>query len=575
MIRLEEQAEVISLLLRDFEESASDWLWETDANLELKRATERLAEVTRKPRDKLVGLFPQVLLGDIAKFDERTGSPVVRLNRLIAERSPFRDLVIPVTIQGEERVWSLTGKPILDKDGKFSGYHGVGSDITTMRRSQEQVTFLARHDSLTKLPNRVLFNEALHTACMNAGKKPFALLCLDLDDFKSVNDTVGHTVGDGLLMAVAERMRSCIRDGDTPARVGGDEFALIVSTGDLEEIVGVAQRIIERISKPYHFDGRMVEIGISIGITIAPRDGATPTILLKNADLALYRAKGEGRGILRLYDSDMDKRLQDRRSMQTDLRHALANGEFSLNFQPIIDLADLRITAAEALLRWEHPVRGLISPVDFIPLAEEAGLIAPIGAWALREACSVAASWPADIKIAVNLSPLQFRDAGLVEMVDNVLETSGLAASRLELEITESLVLETNSQTVDALWKLHTKGVRIALDDFGTGYSSLSYLRRFPFDKIKIDRSFIRDLGHEKDGSSIILAIVSLADSMNMIVTAEGVERAEQAALLTSYGCAQAQGYFFYRPMTATAISKAISDSRHMEASKTISSAAE
>ncbi len=548
-IRIEENSEVIRLLLRDFEESASDWLWETNADLELQRVSPRLSQVSQKSPGELVGKFPGVFLGDMAKFDQRIGSPVAKLNRYLTDRSAFRDLVVPVVIGGEERSWSLTGKPILDHTGRFIGYHGVGSDVTAARRSQEQIAFLARHDSLTRLPNRVLFNEVLHQSCSHCEEYPVALLCLDLDNFKMVNDSLGHATGDAVLVAVGERIRGCVRDGDTAARLGGDEFAIILATDDIEEVAVVARRVVERISRPYHFDGRLVEIGVSLGISLAPKDSKTPAGLLKNADLALYRAKSDGRGTWRFYDPEMDERLQGRRNLQADLREALQHSEFRLDFQPIIDLSTGKMVAAEALLRWHHPERGLLSPALFVPLAEEAGLIGPIGAWVLRHACMVAAKWPTHISIAVNLSPIQFRDIGLVAVVDDVLAASGLAANRLELEITETTVLETNSQTVDALWQLHGRGVRVALDDFGTGYSSLSYLRRFPFDKIKIDRSFIRDLGHEKDDSSIILAIIGLAGSMNMLVTAEGVETMEQASLLAGYGCPQAQGYLFCRPI--------------------------
>jgi diguanylate cyclase (GGDEF)-like protein len=557
-IRVEENAEVIKLLLRDFEESASDWLWETNAEMELQRVSPRLAEVTRKTSAELRGKFPYVLLGDIARSDTRAASPFGKLTRLLAQRSAFRDLVVPVVVSGEERSWSLTGKPILDNLGNFVGYHGVGSDITTARRSQEQIAFLARHDSLTKLPNRVLFNEVMHQACARCEQQGMALLSLDLDDFKLVNDTLGHATGDGVLVAVAERIRGCIREGDTAARLGGDEFAIIVASSDEDEIAMVARKLVDRIARPYHFDGRLVEVGISVGISVGPKDGTTPGRLMKNADLALYRAKADGRGVWRFYDGAMDERLQDRRALQSDLRQALARNEFVLDFQPIMDLASNRIVAAEALLRWNHPSRGLQAPANFIPLAEETGMIASIGAWVLREACLTATQWPAYMRVAVNLSPTQFRDSAVVDTVDRALLESGLDPSRLELEITETTVLETNSATVDALWKLHGRGVRIALDDFGTGYSSLSYLRRFPFDKIKIDRSFIRDLGHEKDDSSIILAIIGLADSMNMVVTAEGVETSEQAALLTSYGCAQAQGFLFCRPVNATVFHRII-----------------
>jgi diguanylate cyclase (GGDEF)-like protein len=555
-IRLEENTEVIKLLLRDFEESASDWLWETNAQLELQRVSERLAQVSRRPAEAICGRFPEALLGEAARWSQGPGAPLARLTRLIAERSAFRDLVIPVTIEGEERFWSLTGKPILDKFGRFVGYHGVGSDITGQKRQQEQIAFLARHDSLTKLPNRVLFNEALHEACETCEETGIALLCLDLDHFKIVNDTLGHPTGDGVLVAVAERLRGCLREIDIAARLGGDEFGIIIVTADPEEAHRVATRVVERISRPYQFDGQIVQIGISIGIAMAPRDQSHPSGLMKNADLALYRAKCEGRGVVRFYDSEMDERLQSRRALQSSLRHAVQRGELRVDYQPIIDVASRRIVGAEALLRWQHPDLGLLMPGAFIGLAEETGLIGAIGEWVLQQACQQASTWPDDVGIAVNLSPLQFREAALVEAIDTALAAAGLAPGRLELEITETTMLETNTQTVESLWALHGKGVRIALDDFGTGYSSLSYLRRFPFDKIKIDRSFIRDLGFEKDDSSIIQAIIGLAERMNMVVTAEGVETGEQASLLASYGCAQAQGYLYHPPISPARFSE-------------------
>ncbi len=550
-IRLEESSAVIKLLLRDFEESASDWLWETDAALELQPVSQRLEQVAQRSAAAMRGRFPQALLGEIMQYEHRAGSAIDRLQRAIEEHSPFRDLVVPVIINGEERYWSLTGKPILDKFGRFAGYHGVGSDITGQRRQQEQIAFLARHDSLTKLPNRVLFSEALHQACDNCDQNGIALLCLDLDHFKIVNDTLGHSTGDGVLVAVGERMRGCIREFDLAARLGGDEFAIILVTSDMAEAGAIASRIIERISRPYYFDGQLVQIGISVGITMAPADSRSPNGLMKNADLALYRAKTDGRGVWRAYDPEMDERMQERRTLQSDMRQAIAREEFRLEYQPILDFAEGRIVSAEALLRWQHPVRGLLGPGEFIHLAEESGLIVQIGEFVVRQACEEAATWPGNVSVAVNLSPLQFRDASLVEVINRAIDTAGLAPNRLEVEITETTMLETSSSTMQALWQLHARGVRIALDDFGTGYSSLSYLRRFPFDKIKIDRSFIRDLGYEKDDSSIILAIIGLAERMNMVVTAEGVETAEQAELLISYGCAQAQGFLFHRPMPA------------------------
>jgi diguanylate cyclase (GGDEF)-like protein len=548
-IRLEENAEVIKLLLRDFEESASDWLWETNAALELQPASQRLAQVARRPTEQLRGVFPGVLLGESATKEQRPGSALERLNRAIAERSPFRDLVVPVTINGEERYWSLSGKPILDKHGRFAGYHGVGSDITGQRRQQEHIAFLARHDSLTKLPNRVLFSETLHDACENCDKTGIALLCLDLDNFKIVNDTLGHATGDALLVAVAERLRGCIREFDMATRLGGDEFAAILVTDKPDEAQVVANRIIERIARPFHFDGKTVQIGASIGVAMAPRDGKDPGRLMKNADLALYRAKADGRGIVIFYNPKMDELVREQRSLQSALHHALEHREFRLEYQPVIDLATGRVVGAEALIRWQHPERGMLLPSAFIPLAEDGKLIHEIGEWVLQEATTTAAGWPAPVAVAVNISPLQFHDPSLLASVRNALASSGLEPRRLELEIVESVVLGTDPAVEHTLQGLREQGVRIALDDFGTGYSSLSYLRRFPVDKIKIDQSFIRDLGESLDARAIISAITGLAQRMNMVVTAEGVESSEQAALLAAFGCTQAQGYLFHRPM--------------------------
>ena len=396
----------------------------------------------------------------------------------------------------------------------------------------------------------MLFNEVLHHACETLAEAGVALLCLDLDQFKSVNDTFGHATGDAVLVVVAERLRGCLRERDVAARLGGDEFAVIVMSDDVAEIRAVAARIVECVSRPYQFDGQVVRIGISVGISRAPQDAGSAGALLKNADLALYRVKTDGRGLWRFYDPEMDERLQERRALQAALAQALPRQELVLEYQPIVDLTDLRVLGAEALLRWHHPERGLLAPDEFISIAEEAGLIGPIGEWAIGQACLDAARWPEHITVAVNLSPLQFRDAGLVETILKALHSAGVSPKRLELEITETTMLETSHQTMAALWDLHGQGVRIALDDFGTGYSSLSYLQRFPFDKIKIDRSFIRDLGYEKDDSSIILAIIGLAERMNMIVTAEGVETSEQAMLLTSYGCGQAQGHLFHHALS-------------------------
>ncbi len=545
-LRLEENAELIKLLLRDFQETASDWLWETNHRLELQHVSKRLAQAAGKTPPELAGPFPQCLLGVPVDGAYPPGSAEEKLSHYLSNRIAFRDLVVPVPAGAEVRQWSLTAKPVFNRQGEFTGYHGVGADITAERRAQEQISFLARHDSLTRLPNRLLFSETLAEWTAKAATKPFALLFIDLDFFKNINERLGHALGDAVLIAVGERLRGCMETGDFVARLGGDEFALLHPATTVTKL---AEKILERLARPFFLDGQSLHITASLGIVLAPDHGRDSSHLLVHADLAMYRAKADGKARHCFYDPAMDAQVQDRRQLRADLRLAVEAGEFLLNYQPVINLCTGAITGAEALIRWQHPARGLLQPGEFIGLVEESGLIVPIGAWVLRQACQAAASWPEHVSIAVNLSPLQFRDPDLVTMVQSALAESGLPAQRLELEITETTMLETDTQTVNALWTLHGMGIRIALDDFGTGYSSLSYLRRFPFDKVKIDRSFIRDLGFEADDSSIILAIIGLAERMNMTVTAEGMETCAQMQLLQSYKCPQAQGYLFSRPV--------------------------
>ena len=402
------------------------------------------------------------------------------------------------------------------------------------------------------MPNRVLLRERLEqelTLVRHGGQ--LAVLYLDLDHFKSVNDTLGHSTGDELLKAVTQRLQDCLCEADIFARLGGDEFA-IVQTG-LEyptDAAVLAQQLRDAITRtPCEINGHQVAVDISIGIALAPDHGTDVDQLLKCADMALYSAKSEGRGTYRYFEAEMDARMKSRRSLEVDLRKALANNEFELHYQPLVRLADNKISGCEALLRWHHPEHGAISPADFIPVAEETGLINPIGEWVLRQACAEAATWPKDLKIAVNVSPVQFRSQGLPQIVIGALAAANLAPHRLELEITESVVLQSNDTTLRRLHQLRELGVRISMDDFGTGYSSLSYLRSFPFDKIKIDRAFINDLANGND--SIVQAIITLANSLNMTTTAEGVETEQQAQALRAMGCIEMQGYLFSRPKAA------------------------
>jgi diguanylate cyclase (GGDEF)-like protein len=428
-----------------------------------------------------------------------------------------------------------------------AGWVSTYEDVTERRAAEACIAHMAHHDGLTGLANRVLFREEMDRALIRAKRgDAFAVLCLDLDRFKAVNDTLGHSVGDLLLKSVAERLRGCLRDTDVLARLGGDEFVILQIAGD--QPVGataLARRIIETIGSPFELDGHRVDIGTSIGIAVAPDDGTEADGLLKSADMALYQAKGDGRGAFRFFEADMNAKMQFRRSLEIDLREALGRGEFAVHFQPLVELDAGEVSGFEALLRWDHPTRGQVPPDQFIPLVEELGLIGSLGAWVLREACAAAAAWPAPLSVAVNLSPVQFRNRQLVLDVVGALGVSGLAPSRLELEITETAMLIDTDATLATLRQLKDLGVRIAMDDFGTGYSSLSYLRKFPFDKIKIDRSFVRDLSVTAGSLAIIRAVTRLAADLGMVTTAEGVETREQLATLRAQGCTQAQGYLF------------------------------
>ena len=450
------------------------------------------------------------------------------------------------------RTLSIVHRPMQE-----GGWVATYEDVSERRRAEARIAHMAHHDALTGLPNRLLFRERMEQAFARLRRfdESFAILCLDLDCFKSVNDTLGHPVGDALLRMVGARLQSCLRETDTVARLGGDEFAILLADTDRSEgVATVAQRILDVIAEPFDLNEQTVNVCTSIGIAASQRDGDGPDQLLKNADTALYRAKAEGRAIYRFFEPQMYAELQTRRLMEFDLRKAIASREFELEYQPLINLASGHITGCEALLRWRHRVRGTVLPPQFIEVAEDIGLILPIGEWVLMEACQQAARWPEPTKIAVNLSPLQLRNGDLVETVARALTTSGLPANRLELEITESVVINDNEATLAALNELRGLGVSIALDDFGTGYSSLSYLRSFPFDKIKIDRSFVKDLPKREDCVAIVRSIVMLGGSLGMTTTAEGVETAEQLEKVRTLGCTHAQGYLLGYPQSAAQI---------------------
>jgi len=423
-------------------------------------------------------------------------------------------------------------------------------DITERKRADARLAFLAQHDGLTGLPNRNLLRQQMDEILLHSRRsaEKVAVLVLGLDHFKSVNDTLGHGIGDKLLRAVAKRLRSTLREEDMLARLNSDEFA-IIQTGIArpEDAVLLARRLLEAISDPFLLNGHSVVIGATIGIATAPGDGDDSEKLLKNADMALSRAKTESRGTFSFFEAGMDARAQSRRKLELDLRDAIQNDVLKPYYQPLVDLSSGRITCFEALVRWPHPERGMVSPGEFIPVAEETGLINSLGVMMLRRACMDAASWPDDVRVAVNLSPAQFRTSNLLSIVMDTLKQSGLPPKRLELEITETLLLEKSSQVLASLHALRALGVRISMDDFGTGYSSLSYLRSFPFDKIKIDQSFVRGLDANRDAQAIIRSIASLGKGLGVIITAEGVETEAELSCLRAEGCHEGQGFLFSR----------------------------
>ena len=451
------------------------------------------------------------------------------------------------------------------------GWVTTHEDITERRRAESQIAHMAMHDALTDLPNRVMLRERLEQALARVERgEQVALFYIDLDHFKAVNDTLGHLVGDDLLKAVADRLRGCVRDVDTIARLGGDEFAIIqTELTQPNDAALLAQRLQDAVKAPYMVDGNHVVIDTSVGIALAPDDGIAVEELLKNADLAAYAAKADGRGVFRFFEAEMDRRIKQRRLMELDLRGALSRSEFRLHYQPIVNLQTGAITSFEALIRWQHPERGLVPPADFIPLAEDLGLIVPIGEWVLNRACMDAHAWPDHIKVAVNLSPVQIAGKGLIEVVMRALARSGLPAHRLEFEITETVLMQNTASTLATLHQLRALGIHFSMDDFGTGYSSLSYLRSFPFDKIKIDRSFVKDISDQKNALAIIKGVTSLANSLNMVTAVEGVETEEQLAHVRPLGCTEIQGYLFSRPKAI----EEIADMMQVEAVKTPSAA--
>ena len=537
------------LLLQNYEESGRGWFWSTDAKGRLTYITDLVARMMGRTTSSLLG----TPLTDLFLPADSHGERQRTLPFLLTRQSKFDDLPLRSAFEGDDRWWAISGRPQFDGGGKFTGYRGSGTDITAQRRSAEDASRLALYDSLTGLANRFNISKKLDStlAAFAQQQRSCAIMLLDLDRFKQVNDTLGHPAGDALLKQVAERLLKIVGDKEMVSRLGGDEFQIILP--DLEDrgkLGDMAADIIASLSQPYSVEGSRCIIGASVGVAIAPFDGQSSDDLVRNADLALYAAKGNGRGRFAFYSSDLHQAAEDRRALEEDLRDALARGEIALAYQPVVNAKSNMVTGVEALIRWTHRDRGSISPALFIPIAEEANLIWPLGEWVLKKACEDAAGWPGDMRVAVNVSPIQFANPDLPKVVAKALAASGLSPDRLELEITESVFLGDTAETNRMFKALKGCGVRLALDDFGTGYSSLGYLRKAPFDKIKIDQSFVR--GATEPGSrngAIIAAIVALAEALDMETTAEGIESLDQLDLIRKLNVSHVQGYVYSRPV--------------------------
>ena len=536
-VELTEKSSVIGLLLNEFEEHGSDWLWETDVAGRFVETSRRFAEVVGRTPEEMNGLTLRALMAGADGADE--------LLDAMQWYETFRDHDLTMDIAGHRRRLSLTGRPIFRTNGAFCGYHGVGSDVTERKEAEERIAFLAQTCPVTGLANRTKFSVELERAVHDPETRGRAtLFCLDLDQFKTVNDTMGHPVGDTLLAEVGQRLIACAGPDHVVARIGGDEFAILYAGSDRPDVAAdVADRSLQTFDEPFSLDGADFSIGASIGIAIGPDDGATPMDLMKSADLALYRAKAEGRDTFRFFEPGMDARAKRRRQLEQGLRAALDTDQLYLVYQPIVDLARNRISGFETLVRWRSPEFGNISPAEFVPIAEECKLIVPMGDWILRTATREAAKWPGDLRISVNLSPVQFRNRRLLASIVDALDDSGLTPNRLQIEITETTLLDAGEQTLGMLRDLRVLGVRVALDDFGTGYSSLNYLRKFPFDKIKIDKSFVDDIDGHAQSRAIVKAIMDLTNALGMTTVAEGVETLSQLAELKALGCQEIQGY--------------------------------
>jgi diguanylate cyclase (GGDEF)-like protein/PAS domain S-box-containing protein len=536
------QSESASQLLLEYEQRGVGWLWQVDNENRVTYISSRMSMLLGRPGAQLIGHSLPALLGGHAE-----------LGRVLIEKKPFNALEMELKTERGTRWIAMAGDPIVDPAGRFEGFRGVGSDITEIRQTQERLTHLANVDVLSGLPNRgrvrQLLGEALRAATVN--NVPCAIMFLDLDGFKPVNDTYGHPKGDAVLREVAKRLVEEVAGDGHVGRMGGDEFAIVVTDGQSrKKVQQLSERIIAAVAEPYHIEQTEIVIGVSIGCAFGPIDGATVDDLILKADLALYQAKDAGRGCARYFSSALQSEQEDRVRLEADLRTAVASGQFHLVYQPLINAKTQMLVGFEALLRWNHPQRGLVPPNTFIPVAEDMGLMPTIGGWVIEEACKAASTWPESISIALNISPKQIVLASLPNLVSETLARHKISGNRLELEVTEGVFLGDNGSTLDVLKRLRSLGVGIALDDFGTGYSSIGYLNKAVFHKLKIDGSFVREAGTRRENVAIIQSIVQLAQSFRMTVTAEGVETAEDFERMRDLGVDIIQGYLFGKPLT-------------------------
>jgi diguanylate cyclase (GGDEF)-like protein/PAS domain S-box-containing protein len=553
--RLTEKSEVVSLLLKEFEDTGADWLWQTDTSRRITHVSPRFAHAIGQPPEQIEGKpFLQLVAGESwesGKFSTALHELADKLKR----RDSFSNMLVPVQINGENRWWELSASPKLDDNGVFHGFRGVGSDITEQRESADKISHMARFDTLTRLPNRLQLTDAVGKALQTAEKwnGRCGFMMLDLDRFKAVNDTLGHPVGDRLLARVSDRLRSIMTENELCGRLGGDEFAIVVNdASDTQYMELLAKKIIDTLSRPYEVDQHTLYIGASVGTAIGPRDGRTVEMLMRSADLALYRSKDQGGGAFTHYEPKLHVQAEERRVMEMALRKALENDELLLNYQPVVSADSGGVVGFEALLRWNSPQFGSVSPVKFVPLAEEARLIVPIGEWVMRTACKEAMRWPSTVKVAVNVSADQLTEVNFLSMVISALEESGLPPNRLEIEVTESIFMHEGNGAAAMLDQIIALGINLSLDDFGTGYSSLGYLRKTRFSTIKVDRSFVQGAAKNAPESlAIIRAVVAMADALGMATTAEGAETAEEVQMIKRLGCSKIQGYYFGRPMIA------------------------